>query len=117
MGTPCSNSNYLQFRDRSRSQNSQSAAPPAMVAIILSVIGSTFFTLFEDMYPPIVDLESTDRMMPPLKMNPSVVVPCYCLIVSTRSGFSPGRCGASVFASCLKKRFGAIFVALKFSRG
>merc|ERR1719230_1211110 len=58
-----------------RSQNAQSAAPPAMVPKRYGLISMTFFTVCDAMYGPIVDRESTDTMMPSLNLKANVVVP------------------------------------------
>merc|ERR1740123_1757420 len=60
---------------RFRSQKEQSAAPPAMVPRRNGLISMTFLTVWDAMYGPIVDRESTLMMTPPSNLNASVVVP------------------------------------------
>jgi hypothetical protein len=50
-----------------RSQNAQSAAPPAMVPSRYGLISMIFFTVPLAMYGPCVERESTDTMTPPAR--------------------------------------------------
>lgn len=65
---------------RYASQYWQSAAPPAMVPSRQLLISMTFFTVCEAIQLPAVARESVATMMPPLKRNASVVVPCASLM-------------------------------------
>mmetsp|Transcript_39245 Transcript_39245/g.94897 ORF Transcript_39245/g.94897 Transcript_39245/m.94897 type:complete len:206 (-) Transcript_39245:78-695(-) len=60
---------------RLRSQNEQSAAPPAIVPRRNGLISMTFLTVPDEMYAPMVDRESTETMTPPWNLNANVVVP------------------------------------------
>lgn len=58
-----------------RSQNEQSAAPPAIVPRRKGLISMTFLTVPEAMYAPMVERESTLTIIPPFHLKARVVVP------------------------------------------
>merc|ERR1719181_1218628 len=69
------NSNMRHCVPRFRSHKAQSAAPPAIVPNKKGLISITFLTVCDAMYGPIVLLESTEMMTPPLNLKANVVVP------------------------------------------